>query len=162
MELCQAGYLFQRTCRQPELRGSDAALGGSAQRQPEALLAVKHNEGMAGELQGIRRRLWEEKGDDVQNKVHVGHNRKPERCQGTWGEEYFFSLPAVHSRSLNTRGRRRIWGSSGWPMSKTIREPRRSALVIAISCELLGYNNGSFTALLSCVLKKKSFSFQLI
>lgn len=57
-------------------------------------------------------------------------------------------------------GRNRDW--SGWPMGKKIREPRSSVLEITGSQELLGYNNGSFTVLLSCVLRKQSFSFQLI
>lgn len=47
-------------------------------------------------------------------------------------------------------------------MSKKIEEPRSSALEMTGSQELLGYKNGGFTVLLSCVLKKQSFSFQLI
>lgn len=47
-------------------------------------------------------------------------------------------------------------------MSKKIEGPRSSALEMTGSQELLGYNNGGFTVLLSCVLKKQSFSLQLI
>lgn len=85
-----------------------AILAGSAQKQPEGLLAVKHSEGTAGECMGrLEETVSEEEGDGIQNKVYGGQQETRE-VEGNMARRIF-----LHPPSCTFQESGKHWGNEG-------------------------------------------------